>query len=209
MFEIINTEIDSDITEDFIAIGSYIDGDKMPYHSVLIIQYKNNIQHFHYTGELLLDAVYNKSCFHIKLDVIEKALVPAFLAMCRRILKKANITYGYFYSGEYYDYDGVHFSAKNIGETMTCVGLCLNVLKGFLGKDYVSFEDWTDVSMMKEGYLENFADRYHLDIDKISRSHRRITPVDLLCSAYFTQLPISKNEVDSKRDEVMEYLKNY
>lgn len=210
MFEIVNTGIDSDVKEDFVAIGTYLNEEKEPYHSVLIIQYAGVIQHFHYTGEaLLLDNIYNTHCFHIKTGVVNKALVPSFLAMCRRILKKANPKYGYFYSGEFYDVNGVHFAENNMGEVMTCVGLCLNVLKGFLGRDYVSYEDWTDTSTVPTDFLEYFTNRYGLDINKISKLQRRITPTDMLCSAYFKKVPISKSEVDSRSDEVLEYLKNY
>lgn len=210
MSKIIHTNINSDLTEDFVAIGTYLNDEKEPYHSVLIIQYAGVLQHFHYTGRaLLLDDIYNNDCFHIKTAVVNKALVPSFLGMCRRILKKANPQYGYFYSGDYYDVKGVHFANNHVGEVMTCVGLCLNVLKGFLGRDYMSYEDWTDTSTVPTGFLEYFANRNGLDINKIRESHRRITPSDLLCSAYFKSTPISKQMVDSKRAEVLEYLKNY
>ena len=129
--------------------------------------------------------------------------------MCRRIINKANPRYGFFYSGEYFDKDGNHFSDKAIGQTMTCSGFCINVLKGFLEKDYLVYEDWNTPSFPTTDYLQNYALRYNLDIDKIAESHRRISPLELLCSGYFSLLPISKNQIDSKLFETQEYLQNY
>ena len=129
--------------------------------------------------------------------------------MCKRILKKANPRYGYFYSGEYYDTNGIHFSDKTISETMTCSGFCINVLKGFLEKDYIVYTDWNTTSFPTQDYLERFANHFNIDKDKISESHRRISPLELLCSGYFWNLPIRKYDIDLKIDETSEYLLNY
>lgn len=210
MFDIINTLTEVDIKNDYVAIGSYIDPEKTPCHSVLIIKYNDSINHFHFTGkEILYDGTYNSNCFHKITETINPELIPSFIMMCRRIMKTANPRYGYFYSGEYYDTNGIHFSEKTISETMTCSGFCLNVLKGFLEKDYILYTEWNTTSHPAQDYLESFANRFNIDKDKISESHRRISPLELLCSGYFSNLPIRKNEIDSKIDETSEYLFNF
>lgn len=210
MFDIINTLTEKDVKENFVAIGSYVNENKIAAHSVLVISFNDEIKHIHYTGSnILFDDIYNESCFHKITDTINPALIPAFIVMCKRVLKKANPRYGYFYSGEYYNQNGIHFSEETISETMTCSGFCLNLLKGFLEEDYLLYTDWSTPSFPTKEYLENYAIRYKLDKDKISDSHRRISPLELLSSAYFIDLPITKSQVSLKVDETEEYLRNY
>lgn len=210
MFDIINTLTEKDIKENFVAIGSYVNDEGIAEHSVLVIKYQDDLRHFHFTGrEILFDTVSGINCFHKITETINEKLIPSFIVMCRRVLKTANPRYGYFYSGEYYDLNGIHFSDKEISETMTCSGFCLNILKGFLEEDYLLYSDWNTPSYPTADYLERFANHFDLDIDKISESHRRISPLELLCSGFFQNLPITKIEVDSKIDETAEYLANY
>lgn len=210
MFDIINTLTEVDVKNDYVAIGSYINPKKTPSHSVLVIKYNDIINHFHFTGkEILYDGIYDNNCFHKITETIDPKLIPSFIMMCRRIMKTANPRYGYFYSGEYYDTNGVHFSEKAISETMTCSGFCINILKGFLENDYILYPDWNTTSYPTQDYLEQFANHFKIDKDKISESHRRISPLELLCSGYFSILPIRKNDIDLKIDEISEYLLNY
>ncbi|AKH95402.1 hypothetical protein [Elizabethkingia anophelis] len=213
MFEIINTLTENDIKEEFVAIGSCIDGEGNAYHSVLIIRYKGESFQFHYTGNpsigILFENTVYSSCFHKITDTINPRLIPAFIAMCKRVMKTATPRYGYFYSGEYYDNSGNHFSDKEVGETMTCAGFCINILKGFLENDYIYYQDWTSESHPTEGYLDFYCSKYSIDKDKIAESHRRISPIELLCSGFFSNLPIRKVQIDCKIDEVQDYLKNY
>lgn len=210
MFEIINTLTEKDIKENFVAIGGCIDANGIAEHSVLVIRYNDQLSHIHFNGsDILFDRISSEFCFHKITETIDEKLIPSFIAMCKRVKKTANPRYGFFYSGEYYDLNGLHFSEKEISETMTCSGFCLNILKGFLEKDYLVYTDWNTPSYPTEEYLKNFANHFNLDIEKISESHRRISPLELLSSAYFTNLPITKLEVDSKVDETAEYLANY
>lgn len=213
MFEIIHTLTEVDLKDEFVAIGTYVDDNGTASHSVLIIRYQNNNYQYHYPGSpgvgILFDINIPNSCFHKITHTIDERLIPSFIIMCRRIMNKANPRYGYFYSGEYFNQDGSHFSEKAIGETMTCSGFCINVLKGFLETDYLIYEDWNTPSFPTENYLQNFALRYNLDIGEIEKSHRRISPLELLSSAYFSILPIRKEQIDLKVNETQEYLRNY
>lgn len=220
MFEIIKTTSERDIKDEFVAIGAYASDLRIPrlqkgtaYHSVLIIKYKDELLQFHYTGNpsqgILLDDNIDSNCFHKITDTIDLKLIPSFIMMCKRIFKNANPKYGYFYSGEYYDVNGNHFSDKAIGERMTCSGFCLNVLKGFLEEDYIVYTDWDSSSHQLENYLQEFCSRQGLNIDEIETSHRRISPLELLSSGYFSNIPINKKEIDSKVGSVEDYLRNY
>lgn len=220
MFEIIKTTSEQDIKNEFVAIGAYVSDSRISqltngtaYHSLLIVKYRDELFQFHYTGHptlgILLDNNIDSNCFHKITDTIDVKLIPAFIMMCKRILKNANPKYGYFYSGEFYDIDGTHFSDKAIGERMTCSGFCLNVLKGFLEDDYIVYTDWDSSTHQLENYLQDFCNIRGLDINEIAISHRRISPLELLSSGYFSNIPITKEQVDSKVGNVEEYLRNY
>lgn len=210
MFDIINTLTEQDRKENFVAIGTYTNENKIASHSVIVVKFNGFIQHIHYTGEaILFDNIYNEDCFHKITDTINPALIPSFIVMCKNVMNKANPRYGFFYSGEYYDQNGQHFSKKPISERMTCSGFCLNILKGYLEEDYLSYEEWSTPTYPSEHYIDWYANRYNLNIEDINESHRRISPLEILSSAYFKNLPIKKKQVDSKIDQTEEYLKNY
>lgn len=214
MFEIIHTVSERDFKKDFVGIGGYYDKEsKLISHSVLIIQYREKLYVFHYTGipgyPLFFDQNINDNCFHKITYTVPEILVPSFLVQCEEVLKKATPTYGYFYSGEFYDFNGNHNSASTSGERMTCAGFCLNVLKGFLMEDYIDFEQWDSSTHEDLNYLENYSTRHSLNINDIAGSHRRISPLDLICSGYFTNLPIQKSQIDSKHLEVSEYIDGF
>jgi len=214
MFEIINTVSENDIEQDFIAIGGYYDNsEKKIYHSVIIIQFRKKVYAFHYTGlddrPIVFDENIDEDCFHKITTAVPSILVPSFLKQCEKIFERAAPVYGYFYSGEFYDIDGNHNSDTHTGETMTCAGFCLNILKGFLMTEYVDYTQWDSASHEVSGYLEYFSNKHSLDIDLIAQSHRRISPLDLLCSGYFNDLPIQKKQIDSKKQEVFDYLQGF
>lgn len=206
MFEIIRTLQESDRTDNFVAIGNLFDANNRAYHSAIILQYKGIMQEFHYTGqEIVFDNV-SDDYYHKVTNTIHPDEIPAFIAMCRNVQAKANPRYGYFYSGESYNKEGIHNSAFDFGERMTCVGFCLNILKGFLDEDYLQYADWTsDDNDIPEGYLEDFCTRYNIDPSTIIARHRRITPLECLTSCFFVNLPIGKMEIDEKIMQVQDY----
>lgn len=208
MFEIINTLKEEDISDDFVAIGNLLNEYKEPYHAALIIKHNSNLLQYHYTGKDIELSDVDFEYFHKRTRTIHKEEIPAFIAYCNSIKKNANPIYGYFYSGEYYDNNGIHFSKKSIGERMTCVGFCINVLKGFLENDYLKYADWDSSSHSSE-YLLKYAEKHNLNVSSIQESHRRISPIEILTSGFFYNIPISKIEIDNKLTEVKEYLRNY
>lgn len=206
MFEIVRTLKESDRNNDFVALGFY--DNQGINHATIIIKYNSLLYQFHFAGKEIDFSYVCYDFFHKITDTINANLTPAFFAYCRHIKKKANPKYGYFYSGEFYDKDGTHFADKPIGERMTCVGFCLNVLKGFLEEDYIYYQDWDENSHTELDYLINYAQRHNLKIEDISESHRRITPLELITSGFFINTPIKKSNIDSKIESVREYIYN-
>jgi len=199
MFEIIRSMSESDRNTDFVAIGNLINENFESTHCSFIIQFEKEIFLFHYTGYSVEYCKNSESNYYHRItDTISSEEVPAFIAHCRNINKHANPTYGFFYSGEYYDKSGVHFGSQDLSERMTCVGFCLNVLKGFLEDEYICYSDWSEDTHNDPGYLERYCTKNNIDINTIKSSHRRISPRECLTSCFFTKLPITKEQIDSK-----------
>lgn len=204
MSEIVRTLYESKNDSDFVAIGNLLDGTDS-YHSAFIIQHDSEIFEFHYTGRSIEFNVNHENYYHLESKVIHKDEVPAFIAQCLNIKSKANPRYGFFYSGESYDINGNHLSNTDLGETMTCAGFCLNVLKGFLEEDYIEYSDWDNTPYPNPDYVAEFCTKYGLDINKIRLSHRRITPRECLISCKFNRLPIRKAQIDAEQLQVQTY----
>lgn len=197
MCEIIRSRIESDRISDFVAIGNLIN-DHTSTHSAFVIQHNNILFEFHYTGQEVEFKDLDKDYYHKITDTIVSDEVPALIAYCKSIINRAKPTYGFFYSGEFYDRDGIHHSDSILGETMTCVGFCLNIFKGFLENEYINYSDWTEESHNSKDYLEKFCQQHGLDPDIIAPNHRRISPREILTSCFFTELPIRKQTIDEK-----------
>lgn len=205
-----STESLDDTGQDFVGIGVLNEGD-IASHSGLIIKYRSTVYEFHYTGrgkEILLTEL-NYDFYHKILNIVPSFEIPAFLKMAQNIHKFANPKYGCFYSGEFYDADGNHFS--NItGQFMTCVGFCLNVLKGFLLEDYLKYDDWDNTTadgfLNQPDYFSFFIQRYGLEPEEFSTSLRRITPLEILTSAFLNDLPITKSNIDIHKAQVNTHL---
>ena len=210
MFEVVRTLHEDDIKDDFVALAVQVTTQGDPWHSGFVISYNGEIYFYHFeVPGIKFETLTLEDCFHKITDVIDERLIPSFIVMCKRVLKTANPEYGYFYSGEYYDEYGNHFSKSKMDQIMTCTGFCLNILKGFKGVDYVKYKDWQTPDYPYPEYVNVYADINNLNVDDIIEFHRRVSPLEILCSAYFKDLPISKLQIDTKSDEVETYLKGY
>jgi hypothetical protein len=206
MVEIVRTMWGRSNDADFVGIGNLPNRGEST-HAAFIIQYQNDLFVFHYTGASIEYERPVEDYFHIATRVIHRDEVPAFIAQCLHIKRHARPHYGYFYSGQSYDQDGRHWAANDLGEVMTCVGFCLNVLKGFLEEDYLEYGDWDNSPFaFSSGYVAGFCQRYGLDVDRITPSHRRITPREGLISCLFSDLPIRKTQIDGQQARVQAHL---
>lgn len=201
MFDIVRSLVESDRSTDFVAIGNTLN-DTTSEHAGFIIKFNNEYFEFHYNGSSIEFDDLTHDFYHKITDTIQPDDVAAFIAHCKSVKRTANPKYGYFYSGEYYDRNGIHYSKSDLGERMTCVGFCLNILKGYHEEDYIQYTDWNSNSHNNPKYLEDFCIKFGLDINKISLSHRRITPRECLISAFFTDMPITKMQIDSLKASV-------
>lgn len=208
MFDIIRSKVESDRITDFVAIGNYIDPIHSTHHAAFVIQYNGHLYEFHYSGRAVEFKSIETDYYHKITDTILAAEIPAFIALCKHIEKKARPTYGFFISGDMYDKDGNYICNSPLGEVMTCVGFCLSVLKGFHEEDYLVYSDWDESTHEVEDYVINYCLKHNLDPDKVAPFHRRITPRECLTSCYFSQLPISKEMIDRKIEEVNQYFES-
>lgn len=200
MFEVVRSLDFSEKNSAFVALGYFV-VDDVP-HAGLIIKYNDIYRQFHYTGSSVELEELNLDFIHKITETINISEVPAFIAHCNNIKKRANIRYGFFYSGDYFDSVGNHFGNSDLGQTMTCVGFCLSTLKGFLEDDYILSTDWDFDGDFKPGYLERFCNRYSIDLDKVKSSFKRITPGQFLASGFFHEIPIRKAQIEEKYFEI-------
>lgn len=199
MFEILRTNTETDIDEDFVAVANCI-GSKHAFIVFYLDQIKYVIHYDSHNIELTQDQEHIYDTFHKKIIQIQQELVPAFKTFCDMVLEQAKPQYGYFYSGESYQILDGSFVANNpfVNQHMTCVGFCLCLLKGFLEVDYINYEDWDNSPDIElTDYLTYFCEKNGFDIENVIESHRRIYPIELLASAFFQKMPISKSDIST------------
>lgn len=202
-FDIVRSKVEGDINTNFVGLANLLFGIES-YHAAFVIKQDTELFEFHYTGsEICFDSI-KDDYYHKRTTTILPEEVPAFIAFCKNVKKHANPTYGYFYSGESYNNQGIHQSSIDLGERMTCVGFCLNILKGFIEKDYLDYKTWDESTHEDSDYLENYCKKHNLDKSKIQNSHRRICPREYLVSGFFDVLPITKQQIDKEKTRVDE-----
>ena len=201
------TPNEPDADEDFVAIGvTVLDGEAD--HAAIIIQYRGDIFELEFTGATVNFGLNTKSYRQSIVRSIETDDVPAFFAMCGKVVEEADPKFDFFYSGEYYNRIGRHMGRGATGERMTCVGFCLNVLKGFLTEDYLRYEDWGPESSEIDGFVENYCRQHGFAKELIQKAHRRIAPDELLASAFFSDPPVRKAQIDSIIEKVRTTLRD-
>lgn len=219
-----------DFTEDFVAISSEIDENSVCKHSGLIICVEENIYYYHYTGkEVLLTNITKtvnekESIFIKKLNIIVEEEVISFLGHCEKLKRKGvSPLYGFVFNSSYYNSESKEsFLINAEHDITTCVGFCIKIIRGFLynNDEYLKIEDWNINSLDNvEASLFDYINRYlliyattnNLTVAELfSQSElKRILPSELLCSAFFNELPISKSSVDSIRPNLENYILNY
>lgn len=205
LLEITLTSNTVDDERDYVAIGNLIDQDNYAHHSALVIKYKEEVFQFEFTGTIIKFQRHSDNFYQKNTYVIHEGEIPAFISYCNTIRRNSNPRFGLFYSGSLYDDNGDYIGGQPFGERMTCVGFCLNVLGGFLGREYMQYTDWNYLSVGDQNYLRRFCDRHSIDMEQVRSAHRQISPRELFVSAFYRQLPITKNDIESKLESVVEY----
>ena len=217
----INTDVD------FVAIGSEtrsINNNTRVIcnHSFLLICLEKQLFKFHYTGEVVLleeVEIENLEGYYFNiLRIIHELQVSTFKGFCEDLLNLVHPIYGFVFNDSFYSIDeNKNFFLNNaIHDITTCSGFCVKVIRGFLinNPEYLRISDWDINSFLNAppGYrdymnqvLINFAILNGLnDLDQLIAlgELKRITPIELLISAYYTDLPIIKESIDWLLDTI-------
>lgn len=207
----VNSQIDD---KDFVAVAVFVNDKGEGQHSGLIIGVEEDLYLFHYTGreiELNNSAEEGEWYFFKTLDIIKEEEVLSFLHHCELINENTPTpTYGFVFDGSYF-IDGQYYSESGIKHFTTCVGFCINVIKGFIHNqdDYLNLDDWnvasTQTEEFRNNYMLKFLERnlaelekeYPEKIEEIKANYiKRITPSEMTSSAFFDKLPIPKSDID-------------
>lgn len=212
----------NDIPNNIIAAATFINDTGMAEHAGIFVKYNNTPLLLHWFGKDILFEKVDPSIdsrhgwyFHKKFVFSLPRTISSFIVHCNEIKEESNPQYGYFYPGSYYDSNGKYYNDDEENrhpEYMTCVGFCLNVIKGFIEQeDYIQYRDWTAANSLDDEYLANtikIIRAYHPDIsvEEISENARRIKPVEYLAAAFSENIPVTKKYTDSIIEEVQQIL---
>jgi hypothetical protein len=198
----------------FVAAAVKINDEKTASHAGLIVKCDEGVFLCHFDGENILIEEPSEDWYFYKIfEFIDKRLSSALLAQCKNIKETSNPLYGCYYEGSFYNNDGIYFSSVSKKEFMTCVGFCLNVLKGFLCEDdeeFFKYSDWTKADL-PNWYLEQFAQKlklYHpkANIESLKENIRRIKPSEYLASSYLDSYPIERKQINKFLDELIKVI---
>lgn len=218
--ELINENLknitDSSIENDFVGIYGELDESGDCEHVGLIIRYNSNTHLFHFNRAGIHLEPFNTSDdtlkYYKKLSLFShKEEVVSFLGHCQYLKKTIpnNITRNnYLLDPSYFSSTNQSFlvdSTSNLVVT-TCVGFCIKVIDGaMLDNNYINLDDW-DESSLSESYRTRtlqYLDKIAIEegktlTDLFNESDiKRITPAELVSSAFFEDHAITKDSIDS------------
>lgn len=214
-----------DKSDDFVAVGIILDENGIGYHSGILLCLSETLYFFHYTGrDVVIDIIdkdyeYWYSLYIKELSIVEPEKVEYFLGFCEILRDEVHPVYGWLFTNSFYSVDGSYYSdIENIPDITTCVGFCINVIRGFLynNDQYITIEDWDDSSLNE--YQEAFMKNVTAQLAKIEeinperlneitqQNFKRIMPSELTSSAFYKNLPITKINIDVINPIVIEVL---
>ena len=200
--------------EDFIAICITLNEQGIGHHCGVIICYEEELTFFHFDGNvkleiLQIDEIPNN--FYIKkTSIFEDDKILGFKAYCEILSLEVSPNYGFIFTNSFYNADGTYYSENNLPDITTCVGFCINVIRGFLYNNdkYIDIEDWDDSSL--EEFTQDFIEIIEtqlsyiesIDISRLedikNSFFKRIKPSELTSSAFFKEVPIPFYDWSSK-----------
>jgi len=210
----------ADNSKNYVAVALYINSNGEGQHSGLLINFNKELKLFHFTSrEVLIEDfqdVYEGTWYYYKtLDLIHPDEVETFLHHCEQIAKKSTPKWALVFDGSYFK-EGVYFTNSGLKEYTTCVGFCINVVKGFLdGEEYIYVDDWNASST--DSWRAVYTDRFSKMLDKIKAENpnitnieekflKRITPIEYSVSAFLINLPIRKTDIDPNVAQMQGYV---
>jgi len=209
------------LPDSFVALMVSISSKKVPAHAGILIRL-NGTNHFHHFGRrpVVMENFNPKEWLVYKIinliKVDDESEVASFLQHCRRICSKSKIKYSCTFDGSQYGLDGGFESATGLPELGTCVGFCLNTIALYAidHDSCLQLEDWDASSIPKDFYLDNYGqeqafEKYPLlDVEVYNAFRKRITPTEYLCSAFFDEYPIRKQQIEAIEEDVLKVIAN-
>lgn len=189
----------------FVAAAVQIKDGVVCHAGLLICSEIEGNKLFHYDGlDVLLEDPPNDEWYFYKIfTLIDSRLVSAFLALCKNVKRESSPVYGAYYEGSFYNNDGLYFSQVVRQEYMTCVGFCINVIKGFLSEEeeveVFDLSGWTSADL-SPSYLSHFVEKLKLshpnaDVNSLIENIRRIKPIEYISAAYLKSIPYKRKNI--------------
>lgn len=204
---------DHNIEDEFLGVAVLLNGIGNAKHSGLVLCYEGEKLFFHFDSEeVLIDDVTEISTeiYYKRIELFPDSYLPYIRAHFDLLLETVNPLYGFVFTDSYYNDAGVYISdIQDLPDFCTCVGFCINVIRSlFINPTlkYIETDDWDNETLekVKDSFIE-FVDKYLSLTQKINaeslieiqqKTYKRITPVELLLSGFFSQthnLPIRKS----------------
>lgn len=207
---------DCEVYEDFIAFCVNVNDSGVAIHSGIIICYDEKLHLFHFDTTVHLDILdinnLPENLYIKKITIFGNERVLAFKAYCEILELEVSPLYGFIFSNSFYNVDGMYYSESNLPDITTCVGFCINVIRGFLYNNdkYIEVNDWDSSTIDTlpvdfQFWLNNIEDQLSLVSENVNSEKmeelrnnyfKRIRPSELTSSAFFEKLPIRKNNID-------------
>jgi hypothetical protein len=206
---------DCDTAEDFIAIGIELDETGYGHHSGIFICLNSELILFHFDGsQVKIEEVKDINEWFLikKLEIFdgEDDFILNFKAHCEIICEEANPEFGFLFDGSYYDLNGLYYTETELHDVTTCVGFCIKIIQGYLNNSmYIDLSEWNNNNNNSleeyrlknteyyEYQLENLKNKYPEKIAEIVEKYfKRILPSELTSSAFYDNLPITKQNID-------------
>lgn len=194
------------LPDNFVAVLAFIKN-KNAYHAGILIRYDKKDYLHHYTGsntELIEGFDIDGICAYKILNFIggNKSEVEPILWWCKKICEKSNITYSFLFDDSSYDEQGEFISKSGLPEFGTCVGFCVNTLNSIildLNSSYLALDDW-DMYSINHPYNDRFdkaaREKYpEINWELYNAFKKRITPLEYICSGFFSFHPIRKSQI--------------
>lgn len=210
---------DCDITQDFIAIGIELDDEGYGHHSGIFICLNSEMLLYHFNGaEVKIEELEDIEEWFVikKLDIFEGEddFILNFKAHCEIICEEAKPEFGFLFDGSYYDSNGIYYTETELHDVTTCVGFCIKIIQGYLNSSsYIDFSGWQNNSLNEyrlknadyyDYLLETLTKKYPERIEEIiTKYFKRILPSELTSSAFYNNLPITKQNVDFVNPSVL------
>lgn len=193
------------LPDKFVAAAVQVSANGTMHHAAIAVGSEYGKHLFGYNSARIEVADMENSRMYYQKDFpnVPPHLADAFYVHCKAAATNSAPKYGYFYNGSYFR-DGKLINKDDCEPyRMTCVGFCLAILQGWHtgSEEFINYEEWDESNSLTEIQaiveLKQLKEQYsYLDDEELKSGMRRIKPAEYLSTAYITELPIKKEEVE-------------